>query len=59
MPRYKVIDGEKRHDGKSYSIGDEMEVSEEVAAALRLEPVVEDRPAKKRERLETKPGDGK
>lgn len=38
MPRYKVIDCEKIHDGKHYGIGDEMEVSEEVAAMLRLEP---------------------
>lgn len=39
MPRYKVMDGPKRHDGKRYEIGDEMEVSEEVAERLRLEPV--------------------
>lgn len=39
MPRYKVIDGPKRYEGKRYKIGDEMEVSEEIAARLRLEPV--------------------
>lgn len=39
MPRYKVIDCEKIHDGKRYGIGDEMEVSEEIATQLRLEPV--------------------
>ncbi len=59
MPRYKVIDGEKRHDGQIYNIGDEMEVSEEVATALRLEPVAEALPSKKKEKLERKSGDSK
>lgn len=40
MPKYKVVDGHKKIDGKLWGIGDVVECSEDVAAQLRLEPII-------------------
>ncbi len=45
MPKYTVADGHKKHDGKKYAPGDQLETTPEVAARLRLVPV-EDAPPK-------------
>ncbi|MFZ5998056.1 MAG: hypothetical protein ACOYW7_11310 [Nitrospirota bacterium] len=42
MPKYKIVDGHKKIGGKLRAPGDIVDVSEEVAAQLRLEPVKED-----------------
>ena len=48
MPKYKVVDGDKEHDGKKYAPGDVMDVSAETAAHLRLVPVPEEEKEKKK-----------
>lgn len=47
MPKYKVVDGHKKIGGKLRAPGDIVECSEEVAAQLRLETVVEKEKGKK------------
>ncbi|MBI5056998.1 MAG: hypothetical protein HZB61_10330 [Nitrospirae bacterium] len=47
MPKYKVIDGHKKIGGKLKAPGDIVDVSEEVAKQLRLEPVKEEEKKKK------------
>lgn len=39
MPKYIVMDGHKKHDGREYAPGDVVECSEEIAKTLRLGPV--------------------
>lgn len=42
MAKFIVTDGHKQHDGKLYAPGDVMEVSEDIARALRLSPAPEE-----------------
>jgi hypothetical protein len=43
MPKYTVVDGHKKHDGKIYAPGEQIDCPAAVAERLRLAPV-DDKP---------------
>ncbi|MCK9420219.1 MAG: hypothetical protein M0R70_12655 [Nitrospirae bacterium] len=45
MPKYTVVDGHKKYNGKTYAPGDQIETTPDIAAQLRLVPVEDAPPA--------------